>query len=496
MTALQQFPSSILPLINETEDIPSRKSSVASRLVKEGSLLGVQKLGERQLLVFDTCKLWEKVDGVSDGMEKYSEAKAMARKIALSKMLAKRNEAFAVMNLGTVVERYGEWKAKMPRVKPFYAVKCNNDPVLLGTLAKLGAGFDCASKLELDTIVKGKLTGPNGVIYANTCKTPSYIEYANKIGVRRMTFDCAEELGKIKAYHSDPQLILRIDVTDTSATRPLDVKFGCDYVKEAPSLLKLAHDMDMEIIGISFHVGSGCQDPHVYGKAIGIAHGLFEVGKSIGHKNMYILDLGGGYPGCDNERDFFGQIAAVICDSLNQYFPVGSTAANGTPVQIIAEPGRYFASAAVSVCATVIGATRVPASKLTAKEEDNSRDGYMYYLDDGVYGSFSSLSSKLYTQLPKGQPLFHDENTEEGDSIPMRKRSYPSVVWGPTCDSKDQVQTLTEIPKWKVGDWIYYANMGAYTAVTTTTFNGFRRPQTHYVVGDTAWNGISKRSAA
>lgn len=38
------------------------------------------------------------------------------------------------------------------KFQPFYAVKCNNDPILLRVLADLGTGFDCASKGEVDAV--------------------------------------------------------------------------------------------------------------------------------------------------------------------------------------------------------------------------------------------------------------------------------------------------------------------------------------------------------
>jgi len=40
---------------------------------------------------------------------------------------------------------YSTWVSTMPRVKPFYAVKCNPEPSMVAMLAALGAGFDCAS---------------------------------------------------------------------------------------------------------------------------------------------------------------------------------------------------------------------------------------------------------------------------------------------------------------------------------------------------------------
>ena len=52
-----------------------------------------------------------------------------------------------MVNLGQLLNRYDKWMANLPQVQPFYAVKCNDDPAILKTLAALGCGFDCASKV-------------------------------------------------------------------------------------------------------------------------------------------------------------------------------------------------------------------------------------------------------------------------------------------------------------------------------------------------------------
>lgn len=49
------------------------------------------------------------------------------------------------MDVGKVLKQHFAWVKNLPRVKPFYAVKCNNNPVLLAVLAHLGCSFDCAS---------------------------------------------------------------------------------------------------------------------------------------------------------------------------------------------------------------------------------------------------------------------------------------------------------------------------------------------------------------
>lgn len=55
------------------------------------------------------------------------------------------------------------------------------------------------------------------------------------------------------------------------------------------------------MIGISFHVGSGCQDIPIYAEAIATARKLFDFAESVGY-NFRLLDIGGGFPG-DKDTD-------------------------------------------------------------------------------------------------------------------------------------------------------------------------------------------------
>lgn len=64
-------------------------------------------------------------------------------------------------------------------------------------------------------------------------------------------------------------------------------------MEEAPDLLEAAHALGLDVIGVSFHVGSGCMDPPVFDRAIKSCKWLFGVGKEIGFE-MNFLDIGGG----------------------------------------------------------------------------------------------------------------------------------------------------------------------------------------------------------
>lgn len=58
------------------------------------------------------------------------------------------DDAFFVADLGDVVRKHLRWTRALPRVQPYYAVKCNPSRAVVMALAALGAGFDCASKVR------------------------------------------------------------------------------------------------------------------------------------------------------------------------------------------------------------------------------------------------------------------------------------------------------------------------------------------------------------
>ncbi|CAI2353582.1 unnamed protein product [Caenorhabditis sp. 36 PRJEB53466] len=392
----------------------------------------------------------------------------MCREIAASKDLTENDSSFMLVDLDKITERFNLWKRELPMIEPFYAVKCNTDPVLVRILASLGCGFDCASKEEIDIVMACGVAAER-IIYANPCKTRGFIHHAMERDVRMMTFDNPEELLKIAKLHPNAEMILRIAVSDPTATCPLNLKFGCDPVLAAPQLLKTAHEEGVNVIGISFHVGSGCNDATAYRTALSHAKNLCEIGEGMGFK-MDIIDMGGGFPGAEHHNPF-EKIAEVIRDSIDEFFP-------DKEKRLIAEPGRFFAAGPFSLVANIIHATEVPASKITKDPKDSANPGYMYYINDGVYGSFNCI---LFDHAhPVGVPLFDVDRNEK----------FMSTIWGPTCDSLDLVEDKKLMVKMEVGEWMYYEDMGAYTLAAATTFNGFAKPVPMYVMSEEMWQSI------
>ncbi|XP_039764876.1 ornithine decarboxylase 1-like [Pararge aegeria] len=375
-----------------------------------------------------------------------------------------QEDPFYVMDLGEVVARFREWKELMPRVEPFYAVKCNDDKLMVSTLAALGAGFDCASKAEIQLVTSIGVR-PDRIIFANPAKPASHIRWASAAGVTTMTFDSETELMKIKQYMPHAQLVVRIRCDATSAQCPLGIKFGCDPVSEAPRLLKLAAVMGLNVVGVSFHVGSGAQETGVYARAIQFARGLFDLGDAAGH-TMYLLDIGGGFPG--NSGTSIVEVSQVINAALELHFPSRS-------VRVIAEPGRYFAAAAYTLAAMVHATRQLPAKDGESAEEAHT----MYFINDGVYGSFNCV---LYDhQQVHATPL--EESSE---------RAQQCSIWGPSCDGLDCVLPTYSLPPQRTGNWLVFKDMGAYTIPVASPFNGFPTPKVRAVVDKHLWTMLKE----
>ncbi|CAH0403129.1 unnamed protein product [Chilo suppressalis] len=378
-----------------------------------------------------------------------------------------QEDPFYVMDVGEVVARYHTWRELMPRVEPFYAVKCNDDKLLVATLAALGTGFDCASKAEIE-LVTSIGVHPERIIFANPAKMASHIKYSARAGVDTMTFDSEAELMKIKQHMPHAQLVLRIRCDAAKARCPLGIKFGCDPVTEAPGLLKLAAVLGLQVIGVSFHVGSGTQETGVYLRAIQHSRAVFSLAADVGHANMRLLDIGGGFPGALHSD--IREVSQVINGALETYFSDRS-------VRVIAEPGRYFAAAAYTLFAMVHSSRRV-----TQKDQEGVEQSHtMYFINVGVYGSFNCV---LYDQFT----CYTNEGVVAETIKPKCEKPQPCSVWGPSCDSKDCVLPNTFLPPLSTGDWLMFRDMGAYSLCITSAFNGFPVPKVRAVIDSSVWS--------
>ncbi len=367
-------------------------------------------------------------------------------------------DSFHTVNVCRLVERFDLWNKHLSRVKVHYAVKTNHDLAINNVMAALGSGFDCASKREMvQTLQLG--VNPQNIIFSHPRKPISEIKFAEENHIKWMVFDSIEELDKMLAYAPSVSYLLRIKTEDSHSVTPLSDKFGAS-LEEAYHILDYALKKKAPIVGIAFHVGSNNLDETAYSKALQQSSTLFKYSEEKWHHSLTVLDIGGGWPGNHDER--FVLFAKTVNRDLNHYFPKN--------IEVIAEPGRFFASPTITAAIRIIG---------TQVQQTPAGPRYAYYLANGAYGFFASSiyyhfdGKKLSLEGWDFKPLFHASEKQT--------KLYPSLFWGPTCDAGDKILDSILFPKMQTNEFIYTQNIGAYSLATQSNFNQITPSKAYYV---------------
>jgi ornithine decarboxylase len=363
---------------------------------------------------------------------------------ALLRLARTHGTPLVVVDHEALRRNYETFRKHLPRVQVYFAVKANNDPAIVKTFYDIGASFDVASVAEflaVHELIK-KLPAKerqafiwDKIIYANPIKA---IETLRQLDQYKplVTYDNHEEVMKIAKYAPHSGLVLRLRVPNTGSMVELSSKFGA-LPGEAVDLIAFAHNNKLEVEGLSFHVGSQCTNPENYVQALHLSAGIFAEARSRGF-DLKLLDIGGGFPAhYDDTVPAFRSLARKINAELDRLFP--------GPIEILAEPGRFLVASAATALAKIVGKA-VRGGKLC------------YYLDDGVYHTFSGV---IFDHC-----RYHLKSFKKG---PLQICS----VFGPTCDALDTISLAEQLPDLEIGDYLYSENIGAYSAASSTHFNGF-----------------------
>jgi len=368
----------------------------------------------------------------------------IAREPAARAWIKAHGSPLLVLDCDQVRASYRRLAAALPGVDLHYAMKALAHPAVIATLDQLGSCFDVSAPGEID-LLRAMSIDPGRLVHTHPIKRGTDIRHAVEAGCRTFVVDNLDEMEKFVPYGARVSLLLRIGFRGSDAIVDLAKKFGC-APDEAFGLLQRGRQLGLSLSGLSFHVGSQSRSAVGHVGAIHACLELIERAAAAGLPEIRLLDIGGGFPApYASETPAIENFCAPIRGALHD---------SPRNVRIIAEPGRYLAATAMEGIATVIGKAR--------------RGGmFWYYLDDGVYGSFSG---KVY----------------DGARYPLRVvsngggRLHPSVLAGPTCDSVDIIAEDLALPELEIGDLIIAGTMGAYTAASASEFNSI--PKTKIIV--------------
>jgi ornithine decarboxylase len=98
-------------------------------------------------------------------------------------------------------------------------------------------------------------------------------------------------------------------------------------------------------------------------------------------------------------------------------------------------------------------------------------------LHESVYGYFSNIP--FDGQKPEFKVIYQKQS--KSSKGVEGKSNHKSILFGRTCDGADIIHPNIELPELFTGDWLMIENMGSYTSVTASEFNGFPKPDIIYL---------------
>jgi len=353
----------------------------------------------------------------------------------IRRLVAEFGSPLLILDCARVRAQYRKLRKALPGVDLHYALKPLPHRAIVRSIIDEGGWLDLATSGEVQ-LVAGMKIDPARCIHTHPIKRDSDIRNALAYGVRVFVADNPDEVRKFRPYAGKAGLLLRVSFRSPGAVCDLSRKFGCDP-EDALALARLAAELGIQVRGFSFHVGSQAADALKHVEAIEACVRLLAVARRERLGVFDTLDIGGGFPIEYAQRaPDIGRFCAPIRKALAKL---------PRRVRVIAEPGRYIAGPAAIGVATVMGRAR--------------REGHWwYYLDDGLYGSYSG---QLYDHA-----RYPVEALRAGPLL-------PAVLAGPTCDSIDVIAENMMLPELRAGDLIVGRAMGAYTVASASEFNFF-----------------------
>lgn len=352
-----------------------------------------------------------------------------------------REGAAYVYDLPTVDAAIASLRAVRSVARWAYSMKANWNPAILRRIHAAGFTLECVSQGELEHAfaeVPGLV--PERVLFTPNFAPRAEYEYGFRTGVR-VTLDNLYPLRAWPETFRGREIFVRIDPGfgrghhQHVRTAGAHSKFGV-LPSEADELARLTRALDVRVVGLHAHTGSGILDVANWTETGEL---LAELAERL--TEVRIVDLGGGIgvpeqagqPGID-----LGALDAGIA-GLSRRFPA---------VEFWMEPGRYLVARAGVLIAQVT----------QLKQKGDQRyvgiaTGMNSLIRPALYGAHHDI--KNLTRL--GEPLT--------DKV---------TVVGPICESADQLGSDRWLPASAEGDVLLIANCGAYGFVMGSNYN--RRP--------------------
>ena len=371
----------------------------------------------------------------------FKKEKPFIEDINLNKIIKKIDTPFYIYSQKIIIDNYKKLKLSLDS-EIFFSVKANSNLAILTLMKSLGSGADVVSNGELIRALSAGFPASK-IIYEGVGKSKNDIKFAIKKNIRQINVESIEELKLINSLgqymKKNVNIGIRINPNINSNTidkittgRKTD-KFGISINKLNKICLELKKLNNVNLKGISCHVGSQISDSKIFDKVfikMKNAADLFEK-KGLVIEN---LDLGGGFGiSYNGEKEI----------NLNQLSKIKNKIFKNKNYKISFEPGRYLVAKSGSLITKI----------LTYKK--NSTINYLI-TDAGMH---TFLRPAMYKS-------FHKILSFKKKGV---KETY--TIAGPICESSDILAKNIKLPKQKSGNYLAICDTGAYGFVMASNYN-------------------------
>jgi len=337
-----------------------------------------------------------------------------------------------------------------------FAAKANSNIAVLRIFVREGGGVDIVSGGEL---YRALLAGadPGKVVYSGVGKRIDEIDYALTSGILLFNVESPAELETIqiraKKLGKRAGIALRINPDVDPQTHPhistglKENKFGIDIATAVEAYRAAARLPNLDIIGVSCHIGSQVTKVSPFVDALGRLQVLVRRLREEGMDIRY-LDLGGGLGITYREEtpplpaEYAGALLAMARD-------LGCT--------LILEPGRV-----------IVGNAGILVTKALYTKATGVKN--FVVVDAGMN---DLIRPSLYDSYHRIQSIVRRDGGEiEADIV------------GPICESGDYLARKRKVPAFQSGDLLAVMSAGAYGFTMSSNYNSRPRVAEVLVEGD------------
>ena len=326
-----------------------------------------------------------------------------------------------------------------------YATKANCHPLMISAIRGLVDRFNITNVVQLKELLRCGVESSRIDFVHPAAKAEAYCE-AFELGVRRFVVDDERGIASLKRLGASVECTVRVMPFQNSGTGRALTRFGC-APEESTVVAKKLLDVGLNLHSVSFYVGASNTRQDGRSTHLTGLDTLSTVVENLDRELVHLkaVNIGGGFPA----------FSSAFFQKLPEYFRNLRTAfveRFGETMELVVEPGRYFAQPSMSLYSRVVYDRNVGGRRLIS-------------VDASAYAGMFDTSFVD----PDGPPPVIVTPMRDGE------RCAAELI-GPLMDSYDVIQRNLWIPPLAEGDVVCFQAVGAYAWTYETKAEGSSPP--------------------